>query len=43
MAEGRASTGNDGFIADERAAMKERAAELRAQAKRAEGASMAEA
>lgn len=43
MAEGRASTGNDGFTADERAAMKERAAELRAEAKRAKGAAKAEA
>ncbi len=39
----RASTGNDGFTADERAAMKERAAELRAEAKRAKGAAKAEA
>lgn len=43
MAEGRASTSNDGFTADERAAMKERAAELRAEAKRAKGAAKAEA
>ena len=40
---GRASTGNNGFTADERAAMKERAAELRAGAKRARGAAKAEA
>lgn len=39
----RTSTGNDGFTADERAAMKERAAELRAEAKRAKGAAKAEA
>jgi len=39
----RASTSNDGFTADERAAMKERAAELRAEAKRAKGAAKAEA
>lgn len=43
MAEGRASTGNDGLTANERAAMKERAAELRAEAKRAKGAAKAEA
>lgn len=43
MAESRASTGNDGFTADEKAAMKERAAELRAEAKRAKGAAKAEA
>jgi len=39
----RASTANDGFTADERAAMKERAAELRTQAKRAKGAAKAQA
>lgn len=39
----RASTGADGFTADERAAMKERAAELRNEAKRAKGAAKAEA
>ncbi len=39
----RVSTANDGFTADERAAMKERAAELRAQAKREKGAAKAEA
>lgn len=43
MAEGRASTGTDGFTADERAAMKERAAELRAQAKREKGEAKAAA
>ena len=40
---GRAFTANNGFTADERAAMKERAAELRTQAKRAKGAAKAEA
>ena len=40
---GPASTGNDGFTADERAAIKERAAELRTQAKRAKGVAKAEA
>lgn len=39
----RTSTSNDGFTADEKAAMKERAAELRMQAKRAKGAAKAEA
>jgi len=39
----RTSSSNDGFTADERAAMKERAAELRAEAKRAKGAAKAEA
>lgn len=39
----RTSTDNDGFTADERAAMKERAAELRAEGKRAKGAAKAEA
>lgn len=39
----RTSTSNDGFTADEKAAMKERAAELRAQAKREKGAAKAEA
>lgn len=39
----RTSTDNDGFTADERAAMKERAAELRAESKRAKGAAKAEA
>ena len=39
----RASTGKESFTADERAAMKERAAELRNQAKRAKGVAKAEA
>jgi len=41
--ESRASGSTDGFTADEKAAMKERAAELRAEAKRAKGAAKAEA
>lgn len=39
----RTSTGNDGFTADERAAMKARAAELREQAKREKSGKKAEA
>ncbi|MER3387945.1 MAG: DUF1801 domain-containing protein [Microcella pacifica] len=41
--ESRASTSADGFTPEERAAMKERAAELRAQAKREKGAAKAAA
>lgn len=42
MSEGRVSNGNDGFTANDRAAMEERAAELLTAAKRARGASKAE-